>query len=362
MRTEYFSIIAHDDLIQKEYIKRLLEEISQFPGGASAYSDIYCFGPEEGRHGEEPLTGNKLDRTLRFLSSHFPAISFHGVVRRSIAGEQLLLRGSGSDSFGADTIWNLELALRGTLHRVAEPLYIKRIHESSEHHRWKSWARPKALSAWLEHCRQCTQLILLEGFSAADQSLLLCACISRTLQMTRTLRAQWPYPRIGGAGTVEDVAALGLWMARVLGVASTPREDPFSTLARKEARPLLAEIWARVAEDEAASERLTEAEGAGRESVRLDPTVATFHGLLSSILARRGDLEEALEVGRQSIDLSPENPHLLRHQDGLLKCLDRPEEARRYALEANQSEGIGAGYQRQLCTAPPQEDSISCKA
>ena len=85
--------------------------------------------------------------------------------------------------------------------------------------------------------------------------------MSRTVEMTRTF---WPYAQITGMETVERGALLGRWMTKVLGIAPGPDQDALSALTRDEARPLLAEFWAREAEDKAASERLAEAEVAAR--------------------------------------------------------------------------------------------------
>ena len=352
VNTEYFCLVSHDDLIHTTYVERLLKELSRFPEAAAAFSDICAFGLADAWVIEDSLTGGKLERVMRFLSSHFAAVAFRGVVRRSIAGDQLRLRENACGNFGADTIWNLELAFRGTLQRVAEPLYIKRLHESSEHHQWKLWTRPYALSAWLEHCAQCAELVLKEGFSAEEQCLLLCACMSRTVEMTRTF---WSYAGITSLGTVERGALLGRWMTKVLGIALGPDQDALSALTRDEARPLLAEFWAREAEDKAASERLVEAEVAAREAVRLEPNAASAHALLSRILAQRGVADEALELGQRAIELSPDNPHLLSNQGGLLAHFGRAKEAQRYHAEATRTVEIGTAYRRQLCTVSAPE-------
>ncbi len=352
VNTEYFCLVSHDDLIHTTYVERLLKELSRFPEAAAAFSDICAFGLAEDRLIEDSLTGGKLERVMRFLSSHFDAVAFRGVVRRSIAGDQLRLRENACGNFGADTIWNLELAFRGTLQRVAEPLYIKRLPESSEHHQWKLWTRPYALSAWIEHCAQCAELVLKQSFSAEEQCLLLCACMSRTVEMTRTLCS---YARITGLGTVDRGALLGRWMTKVLGIALGADQDALSALAGDEARPLLAEFWAREAEDKAGSERLAEAEVAAREAVRLEPNAASAHAVLSRILAQRGVADEALEFGQRAIELSPGNPHLLSQHGGLLAHLGRAEEAQRYHAEATRTIEIGTAYRRQLCTVSAPE-------
>ena len=182
--------------------------------------------------------------------------------------------------------------------------------------------------------------------------MLLCACMSRTVEMTRTL---WPYARVTGLGTVERGALLGRWMTKVLGIALGPDQDALSALTRDEARPLLAEFWAREAEDKAASERLAEAEVAAREAVRLEPNAASAHALLSGILAQRGVADEALELGQRAIELSPDNPDLLSNQGGLLAHFGRAEEAQRYHAEATSTVEIGTAYRRQLCTVSAPE-------
>jgi GT2 family glycosyltransferase len=228
VRSPYVCVIPHDDRISPDYLQRLYDHLLQYPAAAAVYCDIQCFGIQNHIIIQESLAGERLDRVLRFLSAQFNSVVYRGLVRCSVVQDALRLIDNPYRGFAADSTWLLQLACRGTLHRLPETLYYKRIAQTTEHQHWKSWEQERAIAAWIQHCIDCTKVVLQENFLPEEHHLLLFACLNRTLQMTRQL---WPFVEVYDLPPDEQNWLVSLWAASVLGIEN-PVANPLAGWVR----------------------------------------------------------------------------------------------------------------------------------
>jgi len=158
--TPYFCIAPHDDLPDPRYVAEMHARASSDPAIACVYSDIQGFGAWAPRIEQAEICGPKLARVTEFLLNHTHCVAFRGLVRRSGPDDRPCLPTELSRDFAADTVWMLDIALRGELRRVPEALCAKRFHEASVHAGWGRWSREERLGLWAEQAAVCVRRAL----------------------------------------------------------------------------------------------------------------------------------------------------------------------------------------------------------
>ena len=191
--TKYFMVMPHDDTLDKKYIQKMCDALIENPRACVAYSDISGFGEYDKDVFQKSVFGNKIERTLDFLNHHFSAVAFRGLINRSVLSDLLLLPENDCSNFAIDTIWNLQMAIKGDLIRIPEILYHKRYHQGSSHSYWQNWDEKEKLRVWVEHCKDCLKVILRGGFEKNELDVLINACISRLFDHTIN---GWAYKEI----------------------------------------------------------------------------------------------------------------------------------------------------------------------
>lgn len=184
----YVCMIPHDDLINKEYLDKLLHCLHDNKNASIAFSDIGSFG--NCKHAileQETLRGTTRERVLAFLKSHHDAVAFRGLVKRELAGPKLFLSHNRHRDFSIDTIWVLQMALSGEIVRVPEVLYKKRYIDGSAHWKWQQWEDDEKKQAWLAHCLDCIELLRDEEFSDKEWSDIAEACRRRLFQERKAM-------------------------------------------------------------------------------------------------------------------------------------------------------------------------------
>jgi glycosyltransferase involved in cell wall biosynthesis len=110
VRTPYFCIIPHDDIIEPSYVDRLLATAEAQMGAAVVYCDIQGFGTVGNRIISQPsIQGTPLKRALTFLTEHFNAVAFRGLVRLTSARSAGPFQSNPFDDFAEDTVWLMKL-------------------------------------------------------------------------------------------------------------------------------------------------------------------------------------------------------------------------------------------------------------
>lgn len=221
--TEYFVILPHDDILDRRYVERLLEEARRVPSAAIVYSDIECFGDNNDRRYEAALTGETKSRIVEFLTGHGDAVAFRGLVRTSVSGRDTYLRDNVYDGFAADTLWLLQLVCRGELHRLPEALYRKRVSGSSVVRGWSAWDRDRLVASWIEHCAGCAEVALAAARDDGERQLFFFACFGRLLS---TFQPLWSH-KIRPQSITETVALTSFYANRLQRHGTIPDLGPF---------------------------------------------------------------------------------------------------------------------------------------
>lgn len=213
VRTPYFCIIPHDDILDASYLSRLLVTAEAHPEAAVVYTDIQTFGSIDSHIIAQPsIQGLALTRVLAFLVEHYNAVAFRGLVRSEALKKAGLLQNNPFHDFAEDTVWLMKLVRQGDFVRVAEPLYWKRYHNGCVHRAWSTWSRDEKIRAWIHHCLE----LAVEAFKAdvplSHQTILLHALVFRLLRSSPTLG---PYGEISQLSNEERQRVIAVFLSRL---------------------------------------------------------------------------------------------------------------------------------------------------
>lgn len=122
---DYFCYWQHDDFCDPHYLEKLVAAARRHPEAASIYCDMHFLGENEHIVKVKPTTGFALERVSRQIRSFNPAV-IRCLVRADAMRAALPIR--------LAYLWGIALARAGTLIRVEEVLYFRRIRPQSLTH------------------------------------------------------------------------------------------------------------------------------------------------------------------------------------------------------------------------------------
>lgn len=178
-RTKYFMIMPHDDILDKNYLQKMVQCLETNKKAIMAYSDIQAFGIQSYIVIQKSTLGNRLERTLQYLNHNAGGEPFRSLVNRTMLSESIFLFENNCSNFAADTTWVIQMAMKGELIRVPEVLYHKRYHEGSLFNPWETVRKEEKTRAWLEHCKDCLKIIFGACFNQEELDLLIKSIQSR---------------------------------------------------------------------------------------------------------------------------------------------------------------------------------------
>jgi len=179
VETPFFCITPHADLLDPRYLEAMHNALVREPTAACAYSDIQCFGSQQGTIFQAPVRGHRMERVLDVLLNHYAAVTFRGLVRRGGEHDHPLLPVGIPRDFAADSAWTMRLALRGDLLRVPELLYRKRYDAATVHAGWSALPRAEHLRLYASMVAECTRVALEEVHDPAERDEILVAGLLR---------------------------------------------------------------------------------------------------------------------------------------------------------------------------------------
>jgi len=182
-QTKYFMLLAHDDLLDKTYLQKMFQCLEMNPKACTAFSDIQGFGEVKPIITQKSIRGERLERTLEFLQTYFNAVAYRGLVNRAVLSDFILMPENDFSNFALDTIWNMQMVVKGEMIRVPQVLYHKRYlgHDGSLHYHWGKFTGVERTKALLEHHKDCLKLIFRAGFEQEELVRLIEASKSRFL-------------------------------------------------------------------------------------------------------------------------------------------------------------------------------------
>ncbi len=178
-RTKYFMIMPHDDILDKNYLQKMVQCLKTNKKAIMAYSDIQAFGIQSHIVIQKSTLGNRLERTLQYLNHNAGGEPFRALVNRTLLSKPIFLFENNCSDFAADTTWVIQMTMKGELIRVPEVLYHKRYHEGSFFNPWETVRKEEKTQAWLEHCKDCLKIIFGADFSQEELDLLIKSIQSR---------------------------------------------------------------------------------------------------------------------------------------------------------------------------------------
>lgn len=151
-KTPYFKWAAHDDIIQPDYLARVLPHLDDDPTTVLAYPtavDIDESGHEIGPIASAPYArqGTSVSRVHEFLSFDTACVETFGVMRTEVLRDTALIGPYTS----ADRTLLLELAIRGRFCEIDVPLMRRR-----QHDRRSIQASAQARNTWFDTSRRAT--------------------------------------------------------------------------------------------------------------------------------------------------------------------------------------------------------------
>jgi glycosyltransferase involved in cell wall biosynthesis len=142
----YFFYMQHDDVIQPEYVSRIMASLIEMSNAVLGYSDMtrhHYESPKRVEHFEQmDLKLNAKERVKALLGSPYWYVVFRGIVSLEAFQKNGPLKMNDGREFAADFIWLMKLAYHGQFVRVSQPLYDKFVLETSLAESWKKgWVK-----------------------------------------------------------------------------------------------------------------------------------------------------------------------------------------------------------------------------
>lgn len=189
VRTDYFCIVLHDDLIDPDYVARLMRALRRAPSTICAYPLMQRFGQAPSLASIASVTGDPYARAMAFLARPLNAVALRGVTRSAVLRGGQRLRDLGTGGFFAEFLWAFELALLGDCRRVRRTRYHSRYRADSVSKGWRAWSADRKRTGWRELLRQFNAAAARQNFTEEQRSTLLEAMLRWAYQLQSWLPA-----------------------------------------------------------------------------------------------------------------------------------------------------------------------------
>ena len=178
---EFWCYHQQDDLMDEQYLEKLIGHARTHPTAALVYSDIIPIGRLSGGPFTAPsvLGASPYARVMTMLQEHFPAFAFRGLTRTEALRQAGPVLENAVANFGVDISWLTAIARYGELHRLAEPLYRKRYHDRNTESHWWSLSKDEQIRSWAHHCVDMLQTAIQVPGSPEQSRLLWFAAVAR---------------------------------------------------------------------------------------------------------------------------------------------------------------------------------------
>ena len=293
VRTPFFVPLSHDDLWHPSYLERLLAVLHARPDAVCAYPDMLCFGRGASYSG---VTVQEVDdsglpgRILSWFLDGASGLPWRGVTRAEVLDHDYPI--NAFRGFAVECEWTLHLLTRGSVLRIPEPLYLKRLFDTVDNVS-ASWSvAEQDLPGALEHHRERLLAAIPHDLRPEDHHAITIAAEAAMLRRWQEFSGgRWGLP-----ARFLDAAA-GLLVA-------AERLRP-TTAARVTAtvRWALSRHWQIVGDLEAAEQEAR----AGLVAAPDDPLLCTQLGWL---LSGRDAILEATELGLRASRAHPDDPRV----------------------------------------------------
>jgi len=173
VKTEYFVVLFHDDLWRMDYLDILLGLLSKEQAASVACTDVERFGMIDAPFHCRSYRGATFERVREYLSERFHAIPLRGLIRSELLTAGLRLRQYGFEGILAERLFVFETLYAGQGLHWPEPLYQKRVVETSLVRSWARWPAERKFGAWTAHHAAFVEVINGMQFSTEEKQKLI---------------------------------------------------------------------------------------------------------------------------------------------------------------------------------------------
>jgi glycosyltransferase involved in cell wall biosynthesis len=146
-RGKYFRWAAHDDYLEPEMLERCVAILERDPEVVLCYTQVreldLVKGSEQIVSRNNAYSPRPATRFRRIILSKEFLEEGYGLIRRDVLNRTRLQ----ADYVASDRTLMAELSLYGRFHEIAEPLFVKRLHERNAYVDWRTrtaWFNPDA--------------------------------------------------------------------------------------------------------------------------------------------------------------------------------------------------------------------------
>lgn len=189
VRSNYYFMIFHDDLIEPDYVARLMRCLRRSPQTLCAYPLLKHFGHQPSDTSVVSLEGGRFERALGFFSQPLNSVPIRGLTRTRALRRGLRLRELGTGGFLAETLYCFELALLGNCKRVGRAVYRSRYRPNSVSKGWHVWNDERKRAGWRRILREYGAIAKRQTFTDQQRTALLEAALPWAYQLRGWLPA-----------------------------------------------------------------------------------------------------------------------------------------------------------------------------
>jgi hypothetical protein len=217
VRTPYFFIYFHDDILLPQYTDHMLATLRAHPQAAGAYCDMGHFGATDHLSTGPAYLGSAGERLLTLLLAPQRGSPLRAMLRSECAG-QLRFLDMGTGGFWANEPFLMEMLLAGPLEHVPEVLYLRwGGRDGGLTDGWSKLASQAIVAGWSANVEARLNIVSRAAIDTAERESLVFALFLNTFPVVRELRDErgtllFPtaaslHPLLAAPGTPELLAA-----------------------------------------------------------------------------------------------------------------------------------------------------------
>lgn len=146
-RGEFFCYRQHDDLAAPDFFEKLLALADKRPDASIVYADCQYFGERSDIEIAPSIEGDLIERLSGYIEQR-PAAPVRGLIRSRAVAEAGPVRVDEFRSNHQVFVWLCKVIRSGPFVRLAEPIYLRRIHAENYHKQNGRWSNEKRLGDW----------------------------------------------------------------------------------------------------------------------------------------------------------------------------------------------------------------------
>lgn len=172
VRTEFFFLYFHDDIIEPTYVEHLRAALLTEPTAASAHSDLERFGHQPGLDPGNHYHGHACRRLLAYLAGPVKGTLLRSLTRRAVLEQGLHFPAIGDAGFWRCHPFVLTLLAAGPALHVPQVLYRRWLREGGVTSAWDVRSTEPLVEGQAASARLCREIIERSAADAGQREVL----------------------------------------------------------------------------------------------------------------------------------------------------------------------------------------------